>query len=412
MGSEEKKSSQAGLVVFYGIIFLLIGLFFILNLKTSYITDDWHFKFIFDGFWPNENTKRVNDISDIIISMKNFYSMSGGRIMAHSALQAILLFDKLVFDIINTVMFILEGYILYRIVSFRRNPFVILIFFGSLFCFIPSFGETCLWVSGSVNYLWMSIIPLLFIWCIKTEKRRIATVISFFAGLTNEATGGMLIIFIIVWRFIKKKKIDIFSIIQMILLVAGNIFIILAPGNMNRAAQVSNSKVFSISASFNRLGETVVWLVKDGYMFLVLIIVFSLIIGRKHITCFADSISFLLSAFSGMIALTFSDTFIVRAHFFNIIFLLISSMLSLKTILELIKAGKIKTSFLDNYIKKHGEFTKKISNGIVCVVFLFYIVINIILFFNKSGIFFPMESYNSIEYTESWKNQYFNSIGK
>ena len=94
----------------YIIVCVVVGLlvFFFSN-RLVYITDDFHFKFVFQYFDPLGNEKRVTGISDIVESMKNYYQISGGRVLAHSLVYLFLLIDKNVFNIINAVVFITLG---------------------------------------------------------------------------------------------------------------------------------------------------------------------------------------------------------------------------------------------------------------------------------------------------------------
>ena len=53
-----------------------------LTANCGFITDDYHFLFVWKDFEPQINDKPINGLSDILLSMTNYYNYSGGRIIA------------------------------------------------------------------------------------------------------------------------------------------------------------------------------------------------------------------------------------------------------------------------------------------------------------------------------------------
>lgn len=146
------------------IVFLFI---FALTFSFSYISDDLHFKFVFYGFNPDGRDKRIENLADVVLSLKNYYKMSGGRILAHTVLYTVNCFSKPVFDLLNAAAFSIFGLLIRKLAEqtsetqFRcTSRFILPIIYLLSFVFLPSFGDTAIWMSGSINYLWMSLIPL------------------------------------------------------------------------------------------------------------------------------------------------------------------------------------------------------------------------------------------------------------
>lgn len=229
----------------YGLLTLLTAaLVFWLSAKCPYLSDDWHFFFVWDAFDPTEKTRRVQSFSDILTSMQNYYHLSGGRVIAHFLAYCLLTVSKTVFNLLNGVMYAAMCWLLYRIAeaaagckSIWLYPLTVLL----SICVMPVFGDDVLWLSGSVNYLWMTI-PLFgcINWLLRRYDKasmleRICILPLFLlSGATNEITGGMLAVALIL-RCILSERRNLFSLIGgLAAVVPGTCFVILAPGNAFR----------------------------------------------------------------------------------------------------------------------------------------------------------------------------------
>lgn len=105
-----------------------------LNFKCPYITDDIHFFFVWKDFLPSENDKLITSAKDIYISQKNYYYKSGGRVLCHTITFLLLQLPKYIFNIINSFMFVLLGFLIYKLININHekkifnSPFNIFIF--------------------------------------------------------------------------------------------------------------------------------------------------------------------------------------------------------------------------------------------------------------------------------------------
>ena len=108
-----KKESVRKLEIFLIIAFVFCTIF-VLNYYTQYTSDDYRYHYFFDSCMPSDTTRLLNGIFDIPASMFNHYNIWGGRIFAHSIVQFFMLFDKNVFNIFNSLIYLLMGIVIYK----------------------------------------------------------------------------------------------------------------------------------------------------------------------------------------------------------------------------------------------------------------------------------------------------------
>lgn len=438
--SKKKDECKISDNLFFLAVCLCVWCFiYFLSSRVELISDDWHFKFVFNGFMPGDNEKRISGINDIIISMKQFYELSGGRLMAHSVLQLILMADKSLFDIINAFFFVACGLIIYKIsVAEEKKDHIYLIFvYLLLLLFIPSFGDTCIWVSGAVNYLWMSIFYLAYFYFDKKNSICGKLIFAFISGFTNEPMGGMIIVFLIARSIIKWKRPSKEDILCCFLALLGTIFILIAPGNKSRALIVNQTTIFSFESAFDCMGKTLNWIINDGLLFILVVPPLLLIIFRKHFFEYIDVIALYVAGIAGIISLTLTGDFIVRAEFPCVVFLLLSFWGFVFKTVNIIKAidadNKIKQKLNDRIF----AIVKRILAVIVIAMIVFWSAINMKMFFEVStsetqqmekiiiaaennsdvhiqlkkysnpGRFYPQEVSYSNEYEALWRGMYY-----
>lgn len=213
-------------------VYLAVFMFMlVLNYRCGYITDDYHFRFVWKDFMPTENDSVVGGISDIFVSMVNYYQKSGGRVIAHFVTYLMVNMNyKFIFNLLNSLMFTVLGFLIYRIAFMqeRIRPFPQAMIYMSMFIFLPYFGDNVLWISGSVNYLWTGTLMM---FCIYRFERSvqgygvIKRIILFAAVLisspTNETTGGILFVWIAVYLISTKRRPDLTAVLCLVLCAVG-----------------------------------------------------------------------------------------------------------------------------------------------------------------------------------------------
>lgn len=197
----------------------VFALMMFLNIRCPYMSDDLHFKFIWKDFHVTDHDEPVRNFGDIIESIKNYYLLSGGRVLPHLAAYFFLHIDKIYFDIVNSLVFVYIGCVIYymtlrsKINNILGLPFIFLF----LFFFSPYFGDDIIWLSGATNYHWTSAV-LLTVICLfldiydkniskhRNLKYAALLLLTYVSSSSNEMTGGMLILFFIMYWLIKNKK--------------------------------------------------------------------------------------------------------------------------------------------------------------------------------------------------------------
>ena len=90
-------------------IIILVSIFImmlVLNLLTPLIADDYSYSLSLDG-------TKINSVMDVMNYQWWHYFNWGGRTIAHTLAQLFLLFPKIVFSIINPIIYISLIYLMY-----------------------------------------------------------------------------------------------------------------------------------------------------------------------------------------------------------------------------------------------------------------------------------------------------------
>ena len=111
-------------------------------------------------------------------------------------------FPKAVFNLCNSLAFVSLGLLLEECAaklypSLRKTTLSLSAIFLGLWWFLPEFGKTILWASGSGNYLWTSLFYLSFIYVFLLLHSKAASFLllplGFLAGATNENVAPAII---------------------------------------------------------------------------------------------------------------------------------------------------------------------------------------------------------------------------
>ncbi|WP_268870374.1 DUF3329 domain-containing protein [Companilactobacillus nodensis] len=232
------------------LVLVLLGVFiviFTLNLKTMYTADDYIYRFIYHTASPFGKKEKIDGLTTIAISQWNHYFNWNGRFVAHSIVQFFMQYNKIVFDIFNTFAFIGLGLMINGF-SRRRSDkhsdaIILFIVFAFLWFFIPEFGKSALWVSGSGNYLWTSLIYLSFIMMCSLKKDTnvlllVGSIIAgFLAGATNENSGpasALIVMLMMLLEYLKDKKFYLWKLFSVIASLIGSIVMVMSPGSQAR----------------------------------------------------------------------------------------------------------------------------------------------------------------------------------
>lgn len=233
--------------IILGIIFLIV---LFVNLLTPLLADD--FSYAMHG------KNHLSNFGEIINYQIWHYFNWGGRTVAHTIAQIFLLMPKVIFSIFNSLINVLEVYLIYRIARGKkeRKPILLVVTYLLLWFFLPVYGLSNIWLIGSCNYLWTTVIILFFIYQYQKDKKdNLVNILLMFllgiiAGWTNENTsfGSMVTVFgLLVINKLDKKNIAKWQTSGFIGNVIGFAIMILAPGNFVRSATLVEERSFIMS---------------------------------------------------------------------------------------------------------------------------------------------------------------------
>ena len=240
-----------------------LAIFFLRNLLTPNVADDYSYKFIWDGAGngnlingidPNR-LQPVESFSDILISQWQHYFAWGGRTIAHIFVQFFVWQEKIFFDVANLFVFAALVLLLFNVgtglpLREMKKSYLLLILAGIYFC-APSLIITTIWLTGTCNYLWMCTLELLFLLPFAMSYRQkklvpssqfLVPILAFLAGWSIEpgAAVTVFVTFMFLIHFHREKNLQTWMKIAFVFLLVGFAILMLAPGNLHRADLISD----------------------------------------------------------------------------------------------------------------------------------------------------------------------------
>lgn len=349
-----KNFSALSVIIFFS------GTFLIMNLLTPIFGDDYAYAFIWDGAqngnFQNNIGKlyRVESFLDILESQYEHYMTWGGRTVAHIFVQFFVWQGKFLFDVANALIYAALALIIYFLgtgkLEFKNlNAKILLwIFFTMWFC-LPEFFQTSLWLTGSCNYLWMSVFQFAFLipFTLKYRSQKfleqspklkiiLMAVSGLIVGWSNEAGGAMIIFvtFLFLIYFWQQKKFESWMATGFIFLLAGYALLMLAPGNFQRYVVDANEATVPFlslqmftdnfwDGMFDMIWYEVIFILPLAGYFLR---------GKKSLENTRFILAFTLGGILTLIMLMFSPEFPARAAFASPIFLIVASVVAIENI--------------------------------------------------------------------------------
>lgn len=251
-GLEERTILRAA--IFAGILALAAGVMLLLNLHTPLMMDDYDYSFS----WATG--ERLSGFADVLASQAAHYRLWGGRSVTHTLAQTFLFLGKPAFNLANTAMYLLLLLELYALAKPEGRRFcwgMLLTVHGALFALVPFFGTVFLWLTGSCNYLFGTVLALLPLLLARNMERggffgrgalgaAAAVILCFLAGWTNENTAPAVFAMLLVRMLARLRQGEKPKAVQIAALAAqaaGVAVMLLAPGNFSRASSYAGGNI-------------------------------------------------------------------------------------------------------------------------------------------------------------------------
>lgn len=254
------KNLQLQRFLFVVVLFCIGATIYYFNYLFPLHADDWAYSFrevLVDYGFPSSNEK-IASFKDILESQYAHYFNWGGRSVVHFIAQFLLWIGTPFNDIINTLAYVILIFSMYCICNKGKstNAFLLILISTFVWFLVPRFTSDVFWITGSANYLWGTLLIILFIYPYvsyffdeRTDDKLYKTVLFFFAGIiagwTNESTASVAILLIFTFCIYYKKNLKLpkWAVTGLIGLFFGFALMILAPGNYVRAALVAKQNV-------------------------------------------------------------------------------------------------------------------------------------------------------------------------
>lgn len=281
------------------IIEVFIGaVLFMLNHFTPMIADDYCMSIGRQG-------ENISVLKCFVEASNKYFTWGGG--VLNFFLQYFFASQKdYVFDIANTVMFLVLVNILYffAVGTYKKLNIATLITILFILCVItPAFGQVFLWMVGSIAYLWMFTIGLLALIPLRLQMEEEQPIMKnpfacifwgvfcLISGWTGPSISAALVAMYLL-KILFYRKAFFWEICSLIGCGLGSSFLLLAPGNAIRASSEGMVLYDNIISHFIALFvHTFEW-----NSFLPLILFALIILGLKVVNC-SKTIFFFIAGF-------------------------------------------------------------------------------------------------------------------
>ena len=316
------------------VIFISFILIYILNILHPLFGDDWGYSMLPDS------QEKISTFRDILYTQYKHYFSWGGRSVVHIIAQWLLLIGKQTANVINSIAYVALTLTIYYIANQgnKTRPALLIAINMMIWFFQPVFGSTILWITGSANYLWGTLIILLFIAPYANhfyqnnqigKQETLKTILMFLfgiiAGWTNEnmsvALISIILIFIIYYKFnSSSKKIPTWAISGLVGVTIGAIFMIAAPGNYARmgatmtSSHVSNFSIY-VGRLFTIMSSYYYYALSATFVFFILLIIYKYYKKEKSNRPMYLAIIFFIGAIIATLAMIAAPIFPNRASF-------------------------------------------------------------------------------------------------
>lgn len=373
------------------LLFFITGvIFFLLNYFTPLLHDDLAYLY---QYGPKAEVRPTNfpvkNIEDVFKSQYYHYLDVNGRFFSHFLLQFFLLLGKNIFNIFNVIIFLGFGYFIHLYTKEKKeDTFLIFLFiFISFWFLMPFFGQTILWTTGAINYLWTSCFTIFFLLAFQQQeenpsKNPLKIILLFFMSLCigwmNESvTFGVSSALFFYWLF-HIKSITRSQFLMLVGFGIGVLFIVFSPGTFNR---VSNEVKVATSFKAKILDVIAIFYLLKWHLLITLFLLIFLMLKKQDVVAlFKGKIIIILAVIFNAILVFLVGNIEERMLFGNSAFLLVLNVSLFKKAMFLVADYKkylisfvllillvygffISLSDVKNYQIKHSFFENEIRRN-------------------------------------------------
>lgn len=342
LGMKNRKSDRSR-ALFVIVVLISFVAIYIFNALTPVMSDD----LLFDG-------SQYKTVADIFIKEYERYLTWNGRSVLQIIMTISCLIPKWLFNICNSVCFVMLSLLVYWNIRGRKKYDVALYVLIQLFLwnFSVDFSQTVLWLSGACNYLWGITIILGFVTIYRyllentssLRHENLIIVIMFplgiLAGWGNENTSGgagLLLLIFSVMYIVQNKKVEKWMVSGMGGMAIGFAFLIFAPGNASRGAILKAEETYSGISAYISRGLKIVGAIEEHFMVYIAIIV---LLGtyfyytKEGWKRFVEVYVFAVAALATAVVLIMTPEPMARAYFGANIYMMIAALQMIQRIRE------------------------------------------------------------------------------
>ena len=228
----------------------------------------YHYYYDENSAIERPTSEPISSFWQIFPSMWNHYNAVNGRYTSHFIIQLFCgLLGKSIFNYFNTIIFLLFIDLMVIMSYGKRRLLPLALVVASIVFLLPFPGQTMLWLTGSVNYLWAATFSLLVLKIITSRERKktVCCLLLFFfavfSGWMNESIsfgigGGLVFYFLF-----NRSRFTGISRWMTIGYLIGCLLILFSPGTMNRvSAGEINTEMTVIQMFMSRMINSVILL--------------------------------------------------------------------------------------------------------------------------------------------------------
>ncbi len=312
------------------------------NILTPLVADDFSFNF------SAQTGERMTSFTQVFTALKGHVTRFNGRVVAHFFVYVMVMLPKTVFNIVNSLMFVLQIFLAYVICKKRdkQNNLLLLAIFGCVWMFELVFGQVNLWIAGACNYLWAIVFGLAFLLPfikdylyndpVKTKWVTILHIIvSLVAGAYSEngsaAFIAIAVLIVLLLKFQQHKKFSVHYLTSLLVAFGGYLSIyLISPG------EISNKKAeFSLQVLRENFVNALDVLFEHRVLLISFIVLFILAVSLKSKKePLLLSLTFVVGALCANFLLTFAAYYPLRCASFTALFLIIANGILFCNVLE------------------------------------------------------------------------------